>query len=178
MKAVLVMDIPESCVDCQFCYEYHEGIEACCTVTREPSNDDMYRIIKEDYCQDKPDWCPLKPMPEKKDWKPSSGITLAMFGTGWNACIDEIMEGANAQYTNAGKWIPADNPPEIDETEISDYILLSFKNFPVPLVGIYGLDEEGNGAYYVGDSEKSCISQGRVVNAWMPLPKPCRGEEE
>ena len=38
------------------------------------------------------------------------------------------------------------------------------------------LDEEGNGAYYVGDSEKSCISQGYAVNAWIPLPKPYRKE--
>ena len=92
MKAVLVMDIPESCVDCQFCYEYHEGIEACCTVTREPSNDDMYRIIKEDYCQDKPDWCPLKPMPEKTILAPDM---LNSFEEGWNACIDAITGGEN-----------------------------------------------------------------------------------
>ena len=78
--------------------------------------------------------------------------------------------------TNVGEWIPADNPPETDETEISDYVLLSFGNFPVPLVGRYELDEEGNGAYYVGDSEKSCISQGYAVNAWIPLPKPYRKE--
>ena len=92
MKAVLVMDIPESCVDCQFCYEYHEGIEACCTVTREPSNDDMYRIIKEDYCQDKPDWCPLKPMSEKTILAPDM---LNSFEEGWNACIDAITGGEN-----------------------------------------------------------------------------------
>lgn len=100
-KALLVMDMPESCVDCQFCYEYHEGIEACCTVTREPSNDGMYRIIKEDYCQDKPDWCPLKPIPEKKEEMgmprtPSmNDIKRIGFQKGWNACIDEILGGKN-----------------------------------------------------------------------------------
>ena len=89
-KALFVMNMPESCVDCQFCYEYHEGIEACCTFTREPSNDDMYRTIKEDYCQDKPDWCPLKPVPEKKLVVLDS---LDCYGNGWNDCIDEILEG-------------------------------------------------------------------------------------
>lgn len=78
----------------------------------------------------------------------------------------------------ANAWIPADQLPETDETEMSDYILLSFENFPVPLVGIYELDEDGNGAYYVGDSEKSCISQGYVVNAWMSLPKPYKGGQD
>ena len=91
-KSLFMMDTPESCVDCQFCYEYHEGIEACCTVTREPSNDDMYRIIKEDYCQDKPDWCPLKLMPEKKLVVLDS---LDCYGNGWNACIDAITGGEN-----------------------------------------------------------------------------------
>lgn len=98
-KALLVMDMPESCVDCQFCYEYHEGIEACCTVTREPSNDDMYRIIKEDYCQVKPGWCPLKPVPEKKEALEVPKIPSLIdfrrkgFQDGWNACIDKILEG-------------------------------------------------------------------------------------
>lgn len=94
-KALFVMDMPESCMDCQFCYEYHEGIEACCTVTREPSNDDMYRIIKEDYCQGKPDWCPLKPMPEKKNfWSEEHG---GKFSEGWNACIDAITGEENGK---------------------------------------------------------------------------------
>ena len=94
-KAIFVMDMPESCVDCQFCYEYHEGIEACCTFTREPSNDDMYRIIKEDYCQDKPDWCPLKPVPGKRKGTDylDSIFQHPAFDYGWNACIDEIMGG-------------------------------------------------------------------------------------
>lgn len=92
--------------------------------------------------------------------------------------LEEIRDAVDAQYTNVGKWIPAYNPPETDETEMSDYLLLSFENFPVPLVGRYELDEEGNAAYYAGDSEDSCISQGLFVNAWMPLPEPYKGEKD
>lgn len=94
MKAVLVMDMPEKCNDCSFYFEIIEGKEAYCMAAVEPDNKELWKEIKEDCCQCKPDWCPLRPMPEKKKWKPSSGITLAMYGTGWNACIDEIMGGA------------------------------------------------------------------------------------
>lgn len=54
-----------------------------------------------------------------------------------------------------------------------DYILMSFENFSLPLVGRYEMDETG-GAFYVGDDEESCISQNLFVNAWMPLPEPYR----
>ena len=31
-KSVLVMDTPEACLDCMFCLELDEGINACCSV--------------------------------------------------------------------------------------------------------------------------------------------------
>ena len=31
-KSVLVMDTPKTCLDCMFCFELDEGIEACCSV--------------------------------------------------------------------------------------------------------------------------------------------------
>jgi len=65
------------------------------------------------------------------------------------------------------KWTPAEEPPA-DE----GYILLSFENFGIPLVGRYEEDEEGGGIFYLGDEEASCISQDLIVNAWMPLPEP------
>lgn len=68
------------------------------------------------------------------------------------------------------EWLPADEPPETD-----DYILLSFENYSIPLVGRYEKDGKG-GAYYVGDDMESCISADLYVNAWMPLPKPYREE--
>lgn len=69
------------------------------------------------------------------------------------------------------RWLPADEPPETD-----DYILLSFENYSIPLVGRYEVDNEG-GAYYVGDDTESCISADLYVNAWMPLPEPYRPEK-
>ena len=64
------------------------------------------------------------------------------------------------------EWIPSEEPPESGK-----YVLLSFENFSIPLVGQYKEDEEGAGAFYIGDDEESCISQDIIVNAWMALPE-------
>lgn len=61
-------------------------------------------------------------------------------------------------------WHPAENPPTNEA-----YILLSFDNFPIPMVGRYEEDEKG-GAYYAGDEDTSLISRGAFVNAWSELP--------
>lgn len=71
------------------------------------------------------------------------------------------------------KWIPvAERLPDTD-----NYILVSFDNFRMADIGRYELDGEGNGAFYPGDDDKSYVSYGLFVNAWMPLPEPYRGEE-
>ena len=75
----------------------------------------------------------------------------------------EIVKQTAAEYNNG--WIPCSEPPKT-----SDYILLSFSNFSVPMVGRYEENEDG-GAYYIGDEDKSCVSQDIFVNAWQPLPE-------
>ena len=64
------------------------------------------------------------------------------------------------------RWIPVE-----EKLPDGGYILMSFENFPIPLIGRYEEDGEG-GAFYVGDYEESCISQKLIVNAWMQIPKP------
>ena len=76
----------------------------------------------------------------------------------------EIIRQTAAEYNNG--WVPAEEPPKN-----SNYILLSFENFTVPLVGRYEEDQDG-GAYYAGNDPQSCISEGLIVNAWQPLPEP------
>lgn len=83
---------------------------------------------------------------------------------------DEMNRVINILEGNS--WTPADQPPKPEE-----YVLLSFKNFSIPLVGMYCNDDDG-GAYYIGDDEESCISHDIIVNAWMPLPEPYRPEKE
>lgn len=70
-----------------------------------------------------------------------------------------------------GKWILCSERLPEDES----YILVSFKNSTMPDIARYEENDEG-GTFYPGDDEKSYSSYGFFVNAWMPLPKPYRGE--
>ena len=54
------------------------------------------------------------------------------------------------------------------------FILLSFENYPIPIVGRYVEDDEG-GTFYAGH-DLSLASQNLFVNAWMELPEPYKGE--
>lgn len=76
-----------------------------------------------------------------------------------------------AEERRKHRWIPVEEQlPDNDS-----YILMSFENFSMSLIGRYETDETG-GAFYVGDDEESCISQDLFVNAWMLLPEPYRPE--
>lgn len=72
-------------------------------------------------------------------------------------------------------WIPVETKlPEDDR-----YILLSFENFSLPLVGRYEENEKG-GAFYLGDcdEEDTCISNDLYVNAWTYLPERYKGGDD
>ena len=65
-------------------------------------------------------------------------------------------------------WIPvSERLPDPDK-----YILVSFENYVLPDIGRYEADEDGGGAFYPGDEDRSYTSFGLFVNAWMPLPEP------
>lgn len=68
-------------------------------------------------------------------------------------------------------WIPVEERLPADNR----YILLSFENFSLPLVGRY----EDN-ASYIGDcdEEDTCVTNDLFVNARMPLPEKYGGERE
>lgn len=61
-----------------------------------------------------------------------------------------------------------------------EYVLVSFENEEVTLpdIATYEVDKQGNGAFYPSDCEATYASVGVFVNAWMPLPKPYKREEE
>lgn len=100
-KAILVMDdMPECCADC-YCGYFERGtkeLNLVCGATGEDANN-----------VGKPDWCPLRELPEKKtsfsdemgkekvsgrfDGEIGSGYAnLVGKITGWNACLDEILK--------------------------------------------------------------------------------------
>ena len=88
MKGVIVVDFPKFCIECNFCRELDEGIHACCEMMSDP---DDYRLCRdiEDYCQDKPEWCPIVPLTSIELINPKDKL----FKSGWDACIKKITEG-------------------------------------------------------------------------------------
>lgn len=77
-----------------------------------------------------------------------------------------------AKKPEFGRWIPVGEMlPDSDE-----YILLSFDNFTLPDIGRYEVGSDGSGAFYPGYDNKSYVSYGLFVNAWMPLPERYEAE--
>lgn len=89
-KAVLVMDMPECCADC-YCSSFetiNKKLNLICGATGEDANN-----------VGKPDWCPLRELPERKPESERRECEGSARGTwqvpllenmGWNACLDEI----------------------------------------------------------------------------------------
>ena len=80
-KAVLIMDMPEYCADCCCGYfeRYTKELNLVCGATGEDANNVA-----------KPDWCPLRELPEKANHP--DYCDNGRFDKGWNACLDEILE--------------------------------------------------------------------------------------
>lgn len=81
-KAILIMDdMPECCADC--CCGYFERdtkeLNLVCGTTGEDANN-----------AGKPDWCPLRELPEKKKLTYTDLCTDNEV-SGWNDCLDEIL---------------------------------------------------------------------------------------
>lgn len=91
-KAVLVMEMPETCENCACKYpSYKDDALYDCAITGKeiPINGGHYG--------EKPDCCPLRELPEKKE----TWVTLSCYPNGrwtedmkagYNTCLDEILE--------------------------------------------------------------------------------------
>lgn len=71
-------------------------------------------------------------------------------------------------------WISSEYEVPSDDR----FVLMSFSNFSMPMIGRYEQDDDGGGNWYLGDCDEqdTCIANDLFVNAWMELPK--RYEEE
>lgn len=92
-KSVLVIDTSETCLDCRFCYELDEGIEAYCSVMDDDKDNGLMKQIEceDGYCQGKPEWCPLKPLLEKDDFDDPYDEYYTGYRDGWNRCLEKIV---------------------------------------------------------------------------------------
>lgn len=87
-KAVLLMDVPEKCIDCNLCVLDMDGSISCYYNKREICSN-----VGEN--NSRPNWCPLRPLPDRKEitetykWEDR----LPSFKCGWNWCLDEITGG-------------------------------------------------------------------------------------
>ena len=87
-KAVLLMNVPEKCLDCNLCVLDMDGSISCYYNKREICSN-----VGEN--NSRPEWCPLRELPEEDhenhyldEWE--DGYT-----DGWNDCLREIMGGSN-----------------------------------------------------------------------------------
>lgn len=87
-KGIIVMDIPETCGNCACC-QYDGQYDRYCGVNGE----DLMNI---DWNSEKPDWCPIKEMPSRKQVPGCFFMMDEVYGKeiGFNDCLDEI-EGRN-----------------------------------------------------------------------------------
>lgn len=80
MKSILVIDTPKDCLYCP-----------CFRARDESFNFDdcklALRPLTVDERDNKPNWCPLKPLPQKED----DLRYFDSYSEGWNDCLDKIL---------------------------------------------------------------------------------------
>ena len=91
-KSVLVIDTPEhGCISCLIGRNHSNILETCiyCPI--------VGKCVLGKEAETIPDWCPLKPLPEKMEMIGKynqeyfqKGGKMPSYKVGWNACIDEI----------------------------------------------------------------------------------------
>ena len=82
-KAVLLMDVPETCLDCNLCVLDTDGSISCYYNKREICSN-----VGEN--NSRPNWCPLRPLPDRKEITETYKWEDRSFKCGWNWCLDEI----------------------------------------------------------------------------------------
>lgn len=97
-KAILVIDMPKTCEECPICQGVALDGDYVCSIKDEYGEERGF----DDGEYEKPDWCPLKTVPEKQEVCGrynseyfAKGGKVPSWKIGWNDCIDEILkEGA------------------------------------------------------------------------------------
>ena len=92
-KAILVMDMPDSCFHCDMCHEKDYDIrykiegDKFCSIENVEVNDYYNGFYVDKFVR--PSWCPLKELPAKMKY---SNGTYNGEVKGWNRCLEKIIE--------------------------------------------------------------------------------------
>ncbi len=91
MKGFLIVDMPESCSNCKFMYEF-QGIKKCQLMN--VLNNGASKLLQSTFTEKRHDWCPLRELPEKIPELKSGyeDLSTSIRRVGWNACLDEILK--------------------------------------------------------------------------------------
>ena len=96
-KAILIMDMPEQCDKCPLLLKIPQknGLALC--LARPTNGQEEYNPKREKSWR--PDWCPLRELPEKKPELKSGyeNLSTSIRRVGWNACLDAIEGGAHGK---------------------------------------------------------------------------------
>ena len=96
-KSILVINTPLRCYDCP---SYKGSIrgDMCCVAGNTLTTSELFDTIK------KPDWCPLRPVPEKHKELSIEEYEFGKLGLaftqGFNSCINEILGGKDGNNNN------------------------------------------------------------------------------
>lgn len=146
-KSILVIDTPENCERCPFCRGWN-----VCKIMKYLNREkiiSIYTVDHQIFEANKPDWCPLQPMPEKKAlcgrYPQPDGI-LSSYTAGYNACIDKILarhmdaERKNVENNKKGFYIPC-------KSWHAEYT--SARNITNIVIGLYASSGGTNGEFEI-----------------------------
>ena len=85
-KGIVIIGIPNCCAECSL-INIDGDLNLSCDATS------LYIDVKK--LNLKPDWCPIKPIPDRKSLKDKlqKYDTDIHYEIGWNECLDEILKG-------------------------------------------------------------------------------------
>ena len=82
MKGYILIDIPDNCQECPIGDNRSCVLETYiyCPIAKRGAIDVETETV--------PEWCPIKPLPERKH--PCVNVIETVSNNGWNACLDAI----------------------------------------------------------------------------------------
>lgn len=90
-KAILIMDMPETCAGCTLVRDHNTYFSCSCIFDSDIDGNIIHPIEFDDANKKRDDRCPLRPIPGYK--KTIGSVTendKLLMNCGWNACIDAM----------------------------------------------------------------------------------------